>query len=98
MLLEKDVDLPRPIAVVPVGDDAADAALKIAYDLRKAGFRVEHGYSGNLKKRMIKANKAGAYKAVIIGSDELSAGKVTVKDLDSGSQKSVNLDNLIKEI
>ena len=98
MLLEKDVDLPRPIAVVPVGNDAADAALKIAYDLRKAGFRVEHGYSGNLKKRMIKANKAGAYKAVIIGSDELSAGKVTVKDLDSGSQKSVNLDNLIKEI
>ncbi len=98
MLLEKDVDLPRPIAVVPVGDDAQEAALKIAYDLRKAGFRVEHGYSGNLKKRMIKANKANAYKAVIIGSDELSAGKVTIKDLDSGNQKSVDLNNLIEEI
>ncbi len=98
MLLDKDVDLPRPIAVVPVGDDAQEAALKIAYDLRKAGFRVEHGYSGNLKKRMIKANKVNAYKAVIIGSEELNAGFVTVKDLDSGEQKSVNLENLIKEI
>ena len=98
MLLDKDVDLPRPIAVIPVGDDAQEAALKIAYDLRKAGFRVEHGYSGNLKKRMIKANKANAYKAVIIGSEELNAGFVTVKDLDSGEQKSINLENLIKEI
>lgn len=98
MLLDKDVDLPRPIAVVPVGDDAQEAALKIAYDLRKAGFRVEHGYSGNLKKRMIKANKVNAYKAVIIGSEELNTGFVTVKDLDSGEQKSINLENLIKEI
>ena len=98
MLLDKDVDLPRPIAVIPVGDDAQEAALKIAYDLRKAGFRVEHGYSGNLKKRMIKANKVNAYKAVIIGSEELNTGFVTVKDLDSGEQKSINLENLIKEI
>ena len=98
MLLDKDVDLPRPIAVIPVGDDAQEAALKIAYDLRKAGFRVEHSYSGNLKKRMIKANKANAYKAVIIGSEELAAGNVTVKDLDSGEQKSVHLEDLIKEI
>ena len=98
MLLDKDIEPARPVAVIPVGDDAAEMALKIAYDLRKAGFRVEHGYSGNLKKRMIKANKANAYKAVIIGSEELAAGNVTVKDLDSGEQKSVHLEDLIKEI
>ncbi len=98
MLLDKDIEPARPVAVIPVGDDAAEMALKIAYDLRKAGFRVEHGYSGNLKKRMIKANKANAYKAVIIGSEELAAGNVTVKDLDSGKQKSVHLEDLIKEI
>ena len=98
MLLDKDVEPARPVAVIPVGDDAAEMALKIAYDLRKAGFRVEHGYSGNLKKRMIKANKANAYKAVIIGSEELAAGNITVKDLDSGEQKSVHLEDMIKEI
>ncbi len=98
MLLEQDVDLARPIAVIPVGEDVNDKALEIAYKLRKAGFRVEHGYSGNLKKRMIKANKVNAFKAVIIGSDELAQGVVTVKDLDSGEQKSVKLDKLVEEI
>lgn len=98
MLLEEDVSLPRPVAVIPVGEDTADAALKIAYDLRLAGFAVEQSYGGNMKKRMIKANKANAYKAVIIGSDELAAQTATVKDLDSGEQKTVALANLIEEL
>lgn len=98
LLLQHDVDLPRPVAVIPVGDDVADEALKIAYRLRKAGFCVEHAYSGNLKKRMIKANKAGAFKAVIVGSDELSRNEVTLKDLDNGTQKNIKLENIIKEI
>lgn len=98
MLLEQDIALPRPIAVIPVGDDVAEVALKVAYMLRKAGFRVEHSYSGNLKKRMTKANKVNAYQAVIIGSDELTAGNVTLKNLDSGAQKSVKLHKLIEEI
>ena len=98
MLLESDIEPARPIAVIPVGEDMAETALKIAYDLRKAGFRVEHGYSGNIKKRMIKANKTNAFKAVIIGSDEFAGGNVTIKDLDSGEQKVVALNNLLKEI
>ena len=98
MLLEKDIEDVRPVAVIEVGEDVKDTALQIAYKLRKAGFKVEHGYSGNLKKRMMKANKANAYKAIILGSDELSSGKVTVKDLDSGAQTLVNIDNLVKEI
>lgn len=98
MLLEQDVNLARPIAVIPVGEDVNDKALEVAYKLRKSGFRVEHGYSGNLKKRMIKANKVNACKAVIIGSDELAQGVVTLKDLDSGEQKSVKLDKLVEEI
>ena len=96
MLLEADVSLPRPIAVIPVGDDAQTQALSIAYQLRKAGFRVEQAYGGNLKKRMIKANKVNACKAVILGSDELAAGNVTIKDLDSGEQQIVPLTGLIE--
>ena len=98
MLLENGVEDVRPVAVIEVGEDVKDTALKVAFDLRKAGFKVEHSYSGNLKKRMIKANKANAYKAVILGSDELSQGKVTVKNLDEGSQILVDIDNLVKEI
>lgn len=98
LLMDKDVEMPRPVAVIPVGDDTADEALKIACRLRKSGFKVEHAYSGNLKKRMMKANKADAFKAVIIGADELALGCVTVKNLDEGTQKVVKLEDLIKEI
>ncbi len=98
MLLPQDVERPRPIAVIPVGDDTQSQALKIAWQLRRAGFCVEHAYSGNLKKRMTKANKVNAVKAVIIGSEELASGAVTVKDLDSGTQTTVKIDNLVKEL
>lgn len=98
MLLEQDVDLPRPIAVIPVGEDTESRAMEIAYKVRLAGFRVEQSYSGNMKKRMVKANKLNAVKAIIIGSDELVNNTVTIKDLDSGEQKTVALTDLIKEL
>ena len=98
MLLEETVALARPIAVVPVGDDVADKALEVSYMLRKAGHRVEQSYSGNIKKRMIKANKVNAYKAVILGSEEVANNVVTLKDLDNGEQKTIALDKLIEEI
>lgn len=98
MLLDQDVDLPRPIAVIPVGEDTNDKAMEVAYKLRLAGFSVEQSYSGNMKKRMIKANKVNAVKAVILGSDEVANNVATIKDLDSGEQKTVALADLIKEL
>jgi histidyl-tRNA synthetase len=98
MLLDEDVAMPRPVAVIPVGDDTQEKAMEIAYKLRLAGFSVEQSYSGNMKKRLIKANKVNAYKAVIIGSDEAASGTVTLKDLDDGTQKTVAMADLIKEL
>lgn len=98
MLLEEDVSLPRPIAVIPVGDENELKAIEIAYKLRKSGLRVEQAYSGNLKKRMMKANKINASKAVIIGSDELKENKATIKDLSTGEQKSVMIENIVEEL
>lgn len=98
MLLENDVEMPRPIAVIPMGEEAEDKALEVSDRLRHAGFRVEQSYSGNMKKRMAKAVKVNALKAVIIGADELSKGEAAVKDLDSGEQKNIKFENLIEEM
>lgn len=98
MLMEENIALPRPIAVIPVGEDTQDKALQIAHQLRLAGFNVEQSYSGNMKKRLIKANKINAAYAVILGSDELASGSATLKNLDSGEQKNVSLDNLTEEL
>lgn len=98
MLLDNAGEKVRPIAVVPLGDDTFEEAIKIAYRLRRSGYHVEHSYSGNIKKRMIKANKVNAAFAVIIGSDELQNNMLTLKNLDTGEQKEVAIENLEKEI
>lgn len=98
MLLEQADEQPRPVAVIPVNEDVNDAAVEIAQKLRLAGMHVEQGYSGNMKKRMIKANKANARAAVIIGPDELAEGKVVVKNLDNGEQKIIAVETVIEEV
>jgi len=98
MLLQDEVLPSRPVAVIEVGDEVHNMSLQIAHDLRNAGFCVEHPYSGNLKKRMMKANKANAYLALILGSDELSKGHITLKNLDTGDQREIKLSDLLKEV
>ena len=79
----------RPVAVIPMGD--ATAAMVLADCLRQAGLSVEMGFSGNMKKRMARANKANARFAVILGEDEAARGAATLRDLDSGAQEEVPL-------
>lgn len=81
----------RPIAVVPVGDDAGRAAMKIAQTLREVGYHVDLGYSGNMGKRMKRADKLNAIATVILGEDELARDAATVRDMQSGEQTEVPL-------
>jgi histidyl-tRNA synthetase len=98
MLLAEDIPAARPIAVVPVGEAAQATALKVAQDLRHAGFVVELGYSGNLKKRLQRANKMNARAALLFGEEELAAKSATLRDLDSGEQELVSLDRLTERL
>ena len=82
----------RPVAVIPMGDGLA--GLKVADALRAAGVTVDMGFSGNMKKRLARANKLGARFAVILGEDEAARGAATLKDLDSGTQDEVPLAEL----
>lgn len=80
-------DAPRPIALVPVGDDVQDAAMQLARDLRHSGFVVDLGYRGNVTRRMRRADRIGARVALFLGENELERGVITLRDLDSGSQQ-----------
>jgi len=94
MMIEAPAAPARPLSLIPVGEGATIAAIKLAHDLRKAGHSVEMGYSGNLGKRMKRANKLNASHAVIIGETELEKGVATIRDLDTGSQVEVTLDKI----
>ena len=88
----------RPIAIVPLGADAQAKALVIAHDLRKTGHMVEMGYSGNMKRRLARANKANARAALLLGDDELAKGVATVRDMESGEQTEASLDYLSEHL
>ena len=94
MMIGEPPPPPRPIAIVPVGAEAEAEALGLAQRLRHGGFPVDLGFSGNLKKRLDKANKTGAVAAVIIGDNEQAKGAATVRDMETGEQTDVPFSSL----
>jgi histidyl-tRNA synthetase len=94
MLLETAPPAPSGIAVIPMGDAAEAAAITLLQSLREAGLRAEMAYKGNLKRRMERANKAGAHTAIILGEDELARGVAQVKTLADGTQAEIPLDEI----
>jgi histidyl-tRNA synthetase len=94
MLLTDLPVLPRPVAVVPVGEAAEATALAALQQLRHGGIRAEMAYRGNLKRRLERANRIGARAAVILGETEVARGVAQVKDLLTGAQQEVPLAEL----
>lgn len=94
MLIGEPPAPPRPIALVPIGEEAEALALRLAEDLRDAGLVVDLGYSGNVGRRMRRADRIGARAAVLLGDDEWARGAATVRDLDTGEQSEIAFDAL----
>jgi histidyl-tRNA synthetase len=96
------IDAPaRPrldVVLVPLGERAQAAALKVIAGLRREGVAADMAYRGNMKKRLSKANDSGARYALIIGDDELDRGEAQLKDLASGEQRAVSLDLLAEAL
>jgi histidyl-tRNA synthetase len=84
----------RPVALVPIGAAAEAEAIKLAERLRASGLRVDLAYSGNLGRRMKRANRIAAAASVLVGEDELARGAATVRNMDSGTQEEVALASL----
>jgi histidyl-tRNA synthetase len=95
-VLEKEPPEPeRPVAIIPMGAAAEQRALGLARELRRAEVPVELAYRGNMKRRLQRANKLNASHALILGEDELAKGVVALKDLDTGEQEEVPLDEVV---
>jgi histidyl-tRNA synthetase len=98
MLIAEPPPLPRPIAVVPIGEAAEGEALTLAELLRNHGCAVDLGYSGNVARRMRRANNVNARVAVLIGEEEIARHVVALRDLDSGEQTEVPMDPSLSEL
>ena len=70
--------------------------MKILGNLRKNNLACDTDYeSKSLKGAMRRANDCGAKFVIILGEDELKKNSVTLKDMASGEQKEVDIENLI---
>lgn len=83
----------KPIAVIPIGE-TENIAFTTTMQLRNQGFSVDFSYSGNVGKRMKRANKVEAIAAIMVGEEELKAGQVVVKNMQTGDQTLVKLTEL----
>ena len=69
-------------------------AFELAQKLRKEGYRIEFDLSNKkFTKQLEKASKVADY-ALILGEDEIKAGKVSVKNLATSEQKTVSIEEL----
>ena len=84
-----------PSYIVALGDAASKAAFPLATRLAAAGLGADLDLMGRgMKGQMKDADRSGARYAVILGDEEMAAGEATVKDLSSGDQERVPLDQL----
>lgn len=77
------------------GERESLAALKVMKELRDAGIPCElYPDSVKMKKQMEYANRRGIPFVGIIGSEELAAGKVTLKNMTEGTQEQAGLSDV----
>ena len=70
-----------------MGEAALLKAMELVKGLREFGYRAEYDLMGRgIKPQMKYANKIGAVYTMVIGDDELASGKAKLKDMESGKE------------
>lgn len=99
LLAERGIE-PPPVPrvdtfVVPIGEEMQARARGIVARLRAAGVAADAPYGAVKAGRALKAaDQAGARRAVLVGPDEWADGCVLVRDLASGDERRVPVDEL----
>jgi len=83
------------VFIVALGDPAMTWAFWGAERLRQAGLRVTFDLKGrSMKAQMREANRQQARFVAIVGDDELAAGVVQLKEMETGEQRAVRLEDI----
>jgi len=96
-----ELELPAATSVyaVPLGEEARRALFTAVTALRRAGVAADFAYGGKgMKNAMKSANRSGARFALVAGERDLAEGVVQLKDLETGEQGPVPLDDLVATV
>ncbi|MFJ9213706.1 histidine--tRNA ligase [Streptomyces sp. NPDC102264] len=95
------LDLPNATSVfaVPLGEEARRRLFAVVTELRRAGIPADFSYGAKgLKGAMKNANRSGARYTIVVGERDLAEGVAQLKDMESGEQSAVALDDLVTEL
>ena len=83
------------VFVAPLSSNMRKDSFKIAQNLRRNGISVDVDLARKKVKKILSyADHLGVKYSVLVGARDVESGKVTVKDMESGNQELVDLDNL----
>ena len=89
----------KPVVICVFDKNLMNEYIKLQTVLRDAGVSTEiYPGESKLKKQMEYANKIKSPAVILFGEDEIKKGKPTLRDLKSGNEKSIAIEELINEI
>jgi histidyl-tRNA synthetase len=90
---ERHLSSAPDVFIAPLGEAAEGQAFSLARRLRQEGYWVElEGGGRGLKAQMRRADKLNARHVLILGENELTAGKATVRDMQTKTDRPLVVD------
>lgn len=97
--IEAPATNPIQVYVAGIGDLTNEVVFKLSEELLNSGIGTVAGINkGSVGNQIGKADKLGAQFVLIIGEKELADGNVTIRNMQSGEQKSFVTDKVIEYI
>lgn len=88
-------ELPE-VYIVQATEDAIPVCIKLLRDLRAAGVYALGDIDGKKMAAQLKqADKQGALKALILGTDEMAKGTIILRDLATSQQEEIAMDQVL---
>jgi histidyl-tRNA synthetase len=89
----------KRVVIIPVTEKTRMKAFEISATLREAGIPAEVEVMGRTVSRALSdANRRKVAYAVLVGPEELREGRVVLRDLETRSQRTVDIDELIERL
>jgi histidyl-tRNA synthetase len=87
------------VCFVVTHEPARPRLLAVMDEVRLGGVAADTVFGGRaLRRQLENAAKRGATSTVVVGEEEWAAGVATVRDMVSGEQRQVALDDLVREL
>ena len=98
-LFPKEAVHTTQVLFINFGEKETAYCIPLVAQLRKAGIRTEiYPDSAKMKKQMGYANAKEIPYVVLVGENEMNTGKLTLKNMTTGEQTQMDIDELIEQV